>query len=81
MTATGSRTMDMTYNYPANNNGSIASSVDAISGQTVNYTYDSLNRLATAQATGGWGESYVYDGFGNLSAINQTATAASNGRR
>lgn len=32
------------------------------------YTYDSLNRLATAQTAGagGWGQSYTFDGFGNL---------------
>jgi YD repeat-containing protein len=48
------------------NNGRISQSIDGV-GQTVNYTYDSLNRLATAQATNGaWGQSYSYDGFGNL---------------
>ena len=64
--------IDMHYNYPANNNGRIASSVDNLNSQTVNYTYDSLNRLTAAQMTGGWGESYTYDGFGNLSAISPT---------
>ena len=65
--------MDMQYNYPANNNGRIASSTDVVHSQTVNYTYDSLNRLTAAQTTnGGWGESYTYDGFGNLSAIGPT---------
>ena len=62
----------MTYNYPMDNNGRIASSVDSASGQTVNYTYDSLNRLTGAQAAGGWGESYSYDGFGNLTGITPT---------
>jgi RHS repeat-associated protein len=72
ITASGFSTMNMTYNYPASNNGRIASSVDAVNSQTVNYTYDSLNRLTAAQATGGWGESYTYDGFGNLSGISPT---------
>ena len=36
--------------------------------------YDSLNRLATATSSvnPGWGQSYTYDGFGNLT--NQTVT-------
>ncbi|HVP45637.1 MAG TPA: RHS repeat-associated core domain-containing protein [Bryobacteraceae bacterium] len=36
------------------------------------YTYDSLNRLSTATGTG-WGESYTYDGFGNLTDKNPTS--------
>ncbi|PWU08088.1 MAG: hypothetical protein C5B51_08500, partial [Terriglobia bacterium] len=36
-------------------------------------TYDSLNRLLTAQATNG---SYVYDGFGNLTNKNVTVGSA-----
>jgi YD repeat-containing protein len=73
ITVSGSRSMNMTYNYPANNNGRIASSVDAVNSQTVNYTYDSLNRLTAAQASNnGWGEAYTYDGFGNLQAISPT---------
>jgi len=74
ITASGGWTMNMTYNYPTNNNGRISSSVDAVNSQTVNYTYDSLNRLTAAQPTGGWGESYTYDGFGNLSGISPTGT-------
>jgi hypothetical protein len=30
---------------------------NAVSGETITYTYDSLNRLATA-AGSGWGEQY-----------------------
>jgi hypothetical protein len=37
--------MDMKYNYPTNNNGRIASSVDVVNNETVNCTYDTLNRL------------------------------------
>ncbi len=58
------------------NNGKITSQTDAISGETVVYAYDALNRLASATATSGsWGQSYSYDGFGNLT--NQTVTAGS----
>jgi YD repeat-containing protein len=46
-------------------------------GQTVNYTYDSPNRLSTAQATDGtWDNAYCYDGFGNLTAKTVTAGSA-----
>jgi len=52
------------------NNGKITSQSDVISGEQIAYTYDALNRLASAQTTqiGGtqWGQSYTYDGFGNL---------------
>jgi YD repeat-containing protein len=42
-------------------------SQDYISGEAVQYAYDSLLRLASAQTTGTqWGEAYTYDGFGNL---------------
>ena len=39
------------------------------------YTYDALNRLASAQTASNpnvtqWGQSYNYDGFGNLTAEN-----------
>jgi RHS repeat-associated protein len=64
--------MDMQYNYTAGaNNGRISSSVDYIAGETVNYTYDLLNRLATAATTtGSWAQAYSYDGFGNLTGVN-----------
>jgi RHS repeat-associated protein len=45
---------------------------NAISGETVTYTYDSLNRLATANGSG-WGEAYTIDPFGNLTAKTVTA--------
>ena len=56
------------------NNGKIQSQTDAISGETVTYTYDSLNRLATAENQTGfspsWGQSFTYDGFGNLTGTS-----------
>lgn len=70
--------MDMEYRYTAGaNNGRITSSVDHILNETVNYSYDSLNRLTLAETagTGGWGQGFSYDGFGNLTT--KTATKGS----
>jgi YD repeat-containing protein len=65
--------MDMQYTFSTTqNNGRITQSTDGISGETVVYTYDTLNRLTRAETTStAWGESYTYDGFGNLMAKNQ----------
>jgi RHS repeat-associated protein len=65
--------MNMTYNFSATqNNGRIVSSADGVTGENVSYTYDALNRLIAAATTGTggvqWGESYSYDGFGNLTS-------------
>jgi len=69
-------TMDMQYNYTAGqNNGRVAQTVDGVTGETVNYGYDSLNRLATAQASS-WGQSYSYDGWGNLNGKTVTYGSA-----
>jgi RHS repeat-associated protein len=58
--------LNLTYNYPTGtNNGKISSQSDAISGETVTYAYDSLNRLLSASGSG-WNQSFGYDGFGNL---------------
>jgi RHS repeat-associated protein len=67
--------MSMQYNYSGTaDNGRITSTVDGISGETVNYTYDQLNRLATAMATNSsWAQTYSYDGFGNLTGVNGAA--------
>ncbi len=67
-------TENLTYTYPAgpNNNGKVSSMYNAVSGETVTYTYDSLNRMATA-AGSGWGEQYTFDGFGNLTTKHVTA--------
>jgi RHS repeat-associated protein len=67
--------VNITYSYSSTqNNGKITSQTDNVSGEQVVYAYDSLNRLASATATSGsWGQSYGYDGFGNLQ--DQTVTA------
>src|SRR6185503_10353448 len=67
---------DLRYMYSANqNNGRILQMSENVSGETTNYTYDSLNRLATA-STAAWGQSFTYDGFGNLTDKNVTAGSA-----
>jgi YD repeat-containing protein len=66
---------NLTYNYPTGtNNGKASSMYNAVSGETVTYTYDSLNRLLTANGSG-WGQQYGFDGFGNL--LSKTVTAGS----
>ena len=63
---------NLTYNYPSGtNNGKVSSMYNAVSGETVTYTYDSLNRLATAGGSG-WGEAYTFDPFGNLTTKQVT---------
>ena len=75
LTGLSNNSVNLTYAYSAaQNNGKITGQTDNISGEQVVYTYDALNRLATAGATSGtWGQSYGYDGFGNLQ--DQTVTA------
>jgi YD repeat-containing protein len=70
--SSGTSTVSIAYNYSSNqNNGKITSQYDYVSGETVAYTYDTLNRLATAGSSA-WGQSYAYDGFGNLTDITST---------
>jgi uncharacterized protein RhaS with RHS repeats len=64
---------NVTYNYPSGTNNGKVSSI-SFTGETVTYTYDSLNRLKTAGASG-WTEIYGYDGFGNLLSKSQTGGA------
>jgi YD repeat-containing protein len=62
------------YVYSATqNNGRIMQAVGSGLG-TVSYAYDSLNRLTTASSST-WGDTYNYDGFGNLT--DKTVTAGS----
>jgi hypothetical protein len=68
----------LTYNYTAGkDNGQIASSADAVTGETVAYQYDNLKRLVGATSSPlppvngtAWSEAYTYDGFGNLTAMS-----------
>jgi len=71
---TAGSAINISYNYTAgSNNGKIASTSDAISGETVTYQYDSLNRLISASGSG-WSQTQAYDGFGNLSGRTGTAS-------
>ncbi len=76
-TVQGGTGINQTYNYTAGaNNGKIASMTDALSGETVAYQYDSLNRLISA-AGSGWTQTQSYDGFGNLTGRVGTGAAQS----
>ncbi len=60
---------NLTYNYDAN--GNITSTNDAKAGETINLTYDSLNRLD--QVAGAYSDDPVYDAStGNLVSKNST---------
>jgi RHS repeat-associated protein len=77
----GSTWMDMQYVYMAGlNNGRIAKSIDGVTGETVDYTYDVWNRLVRAETEGTagvqWGQAFTYDGFGNLNAKTATKGTA-----
>jgi YD repeat-containing protein len=73
----GTMNFNMQYVYSTTqNNGQITQPIDGVSGETIDYAYDSLNRLITAATTGPqWGLSFGYDGFGNR--LTQTVTKGS----
>ena len=75
-TLNSSATLNVTYTFPAAgaNAGKVMSQTDNMSGEAVNYLYDSLNRLTSATGSG-WSQSYGYDGFGNLTGRTGTGTA------
>jgi RHS repeat-associated protein len=79
ITASGSGlpSVDLEYRYSSTaNDGRIIQMKDWVTGEEVNYTYDSLARLSTAVTTGPeWGLAFSYDGFGNLPG--QTVTKGS----
>jgi RHS repeat-associated protein len=63
----------MKYNHSATqDNGRILSQTDVVSGETITYQYDTLNRLIQANGSGdpsgSWSQGFSYDGFGNLTA-------------
>lgn len=66
------------------NNGNIASITNNVdTGRSQSFTYDNLNRLASAQsqATSGadcWGNGYGYDRYGNLLSMTVTQCSAPN---
>ena len=77
--------MNMTYVYTAGkDNGQVASSTDAVTGETITYQYDSLKRLVNAYNAAvppvnaaHWSDAYTYDGFGNLTGMTGSGGAPS----
>jgi RHS repeat-associated protein len=65
------RDLARSYTYDA------AGNLLSLSGlQTTTYTYDSLNRLATAQPSSGVTSTYAYDAVGNLSGVQTDSLLA-----
>jgi YD repeat-containing protein len=64
------------------NNGNVASITNNVNAnRTQSYTYDSQNRLGTAQSQAAsgvdcWGQSFGYDQYGNLLSITATKCSA-----
>ena len=54
----------------------ITNNLDSTRSQA--FTYDSLNRLLTAGTASTWGDSYVYDPWGNLYQMNVTRGSGQN---
>jgi RHS repeat-associated protein len=64
------------YLYSATqNDGKLQQRQDNVSGEVVQYQYDSIHRLISASAST-WSQSYVYDGFGNMKQKIGTGAAA-----
>jgi RHS repeat-associated protein len=88
--ATGN-VLDLKYNFSlGTDNGNVTGITnDRVSNRSQNFTYDQLNRIATAETTSThatdptncWGEAYVYDNpggpaaWGNLIQINSPSSA------
>jgi YD repeat-containing protein len=70
--------LSINYTYPTTgNNGKIDYQYDNFSGEQVNYTYDTVNRLITAATSSSdWGQSFTYDGFTNLTGVTVTKGTA-----
>ncbi len=71
---------DLAYSYnDGHNNGNVYSIADQINpNRTQNFTYDTLNRLLSAQTSGPqWGNDYVIDPWGNLTDKNQMTSKTS----
>lgn len=73
----GATNVDPVYSFVTDgtNNGRIHSMTNVITGETVTYQYDVINRLASATsndppppgtAFSAWGQSFTYEGFGDL---------------
>jgi hypothetical protein len=52
------------------NNGNVMQITNNLnSSRTQNFTYDELNRIDYAQASGVWSQDFAYDRYGNLHTI------------
>ncbi|MBY0375183.1 MAG: RHS repeat-associated core domain-containing protein, partial [Bryobacteraceae bacterium] len=70
--------LDLEYVFDATqNDGRVKSLKNWVSGEQVDYQYDTLGRLSRAETAGagGWGSQYGFDGFGNL--VTKSATKGS----
>lgn len=73
---------NLSYQYGTSNNGSITSITNNLNtGRTQTFTYDYLNRVATAQTQGStgptcWGQSFGYDRYANLTSATVTKCSA-----
>ncbi len=67
LTGISSPGVTLGYSFPGANSGRVQNMT--ISGETVTYGYDALNRLVSATSSAGWAESYGYDRYGNLGNI------------
>ena len=68
VTGSAGTTLSLGYGYGgSNNNGNVQSQSIVNLGASQAYSYDPLNRVATAQETGGpgWQEAFSYDAYGN----------------
>jgi len=72
--------VDLEYRYSATqNNGQATQMKDWVSGEEVTYAYDALTRLISAVTTGPeWGQSFSYDGWGNMTGQTVTKGTAPN---
>ncbi|MHB1702394.1 MAG: RHS repeat-associated core domain-containing protein [Acidobacteriaceae bacterium] len=64
------------YGQPYHDNGDISGITNGMDGtRSQSFTYDNMNRVATAQAGTSWGNTYVYDNWSNLLQKNPLAGA------
>ena|GEM_PF-1978644 len=77
----GSNLLQLGYDYgTTNNNGNLRSQTITVNGTTSftqSYTYDPLNRLATASEGSSWSQTFSYDRYGNRAVINSASLSTS----
>lgn len=78
-TPPSTKVFSLTYGYGTSgyDNGNIQQITDGVnSAHSATFAYDQLNRLTTAQAGSTWGDTYVYDPWGNLLQKTQVSGTA-----